>query len=344
MASRKQSGRITREDVARHAGVSTAVVSYVVNEGPRGVAPETAARVRASMRALRYQPNFNARALKRGSNQTIGLILRDSLNPFFTEFYLAIERAAAEQGLRVVVADSHGDPDMEQQLATELSSRQVEGLFLMSTTQSQEQLAGLRDGIVPTVLLDRPAPYPGLSSIGPDAYAGATAAMEHLMAMHHVASVGLIINSGGFGDPDPRRVAWEDGFANAGLAPGPVAVNDWSNLGGYRAAKELLGNGTLPDSLFVASDHQAVGVIRALHEAGIDVARDCPVVSFDGTLSSAYTWPALTSVRQPVEAMARQALELLQDPGASPMHHAFAVELIVRESCGCVLPDGQDRQ
>ncbi len=75
-----------------------------------------------------------------------------------------------------------------------------------------------------------------------------------------------------------------------------------------------------------------------MHEAGIDIRRDCPIVSFDGTQSSAYTWPALTSVRQPVEAMAVRALELLQNRDATPSFSAFDVELVIRESCGCVLP------
>jgi len=322
--------------VARHAGVSTAVVSYVVNDGPRGVAPDTAERVRESMRVLRYRPNFHARDLKRGSSRTIGLILRDSRNPYFLEFYQAIEGAAAERGLRILVADSHGDPRIERQWLDDMVSRQVDGLFLMSTTQEHVQLESLREVTTPTVLLDCPAPFPAFSSIGPDAYAGAMAAVQHLTRVHGRDSVGLVVGSGGFGWPDPRRLGWERALAEAGLAPGPVAVNDWTVEGGYRAARKLIDGGTLPASMFISSDAQAVGFLRALHEAGLDPARDCPVVSFDGTGLSAYTWPALSSVRQPVGAMAARALDLLEAGRASPSHHSFEVELIVRESCGCV--------
>jgi len=335
MTAKKLLRQTTRADVALHAGVSTAVVSYVVNNGPRRVATETAERVRESMRVLSYQPNFNARALKRGSNQTIGLILRDSLNPFFVEFYLAIEREAAKQGLRILVADSHGDADTEQQLLRDLSSRQVEAVFLMSTTQDLDQLAYLHSETVQTVLLDCPAPFPGLRSIGPDAYTGAMVAVRHLVEEHGRESVGLVVGSGGFGNPDPRHLGWARALSDANLAPGPIAIYDWNNQGGYLAAKEMISNDTLPQSMFIACDSQAIGFVRALHEAGIDIRRDCPIVSFDGTQASAYTWPALTSVRQPVNDMAIRALELLQNSDASTSLHTFDVDLVVRESCGC---------
>src|SRR4249919_1103656 len=98
----------TRADVARYAGVSTAVVSYVVNDGPRRVAPETAARVRAAIEILKYRPNVNARALKKGSTEMLGVVLPDITNPFFAEYARAIEIAAAAHGYVLVVANSNG--------------------------------------------------------------------------------------------------------------------------------------------------------------------------------------------------------------------------------------------
>ena len=99
----------TRADVARYAGVSTAVVSYVINDGPRRVAPETAARVRAAIEILRYRPNLNARALKKGSTEMLGVVLSDITNPFFAEYARALEVAAAAHGYVLVVANSDAD-------------------------------------------------------------------------------------------------------------------------------------------------------------------------------------------------------------------------------------------
>lgn len=327
--------KVTRTDVARYAGVSTAVVSYVVNNGPRKVAPQTAAKVRDAMHALRYQPNLNARALKRGSSQTLGLVMIDSLNPFFAELSSAIERSAGTRGQRLLVADSHGDPELEEQLVQELLGRRVDGLLLVSSFRRSNPTAPWAESDTPVVLLDCPAPIPGRHTIGPDAFVGALRAVEHLVREHGHTSVGLVIGPEGFATPDPREVGWEAALRESGLSRGPVAIDDWNAAGGYRAMKKLLDGTPVPDSVFVSSDAQAIGVLHALHEAGMDVARDCPVVSFDGTQSASWLWPSLTSVRQPVDAMADKALELVRAPETPPTHHKFTADLIVRHSCGC---------
>ena len=97
--------------MARYAGVSTAVVSYVINSGPKPVAPATAARVRAAIERLDYQPNRNARALRTGTTEMLGLVLSDSTNPYFVELAAAIEQAAARRAHALMVGNSHGDRD-----------------------------------------------------------------------------------------------------------------------------------------------------------------------------------------------------------------------------------------
>ncbi|MGV8845704.1 LacI family DNA-binding transcriptional regulator [Tessaracoccus sp.] len=326
---------ITRADVARYAGVSTAVVSYVVNGGPRPVAPETALRVQDAMRILQYRPNLNARALKSGSSRTLGLVMIDSLNPFFTELGLAIEAAAASRGQRMLVADSHDDPHLEQQLVAELLGRRVDGLLLISSMRRNISSGSPWLDGTPLVLLDCPGPVPGYHTIGPNSQGGAFSAVNHLVQHHSRRRVGLVVGPEDVAAPDPRARGWERSLQEAGLPRGPVAVDDWNAAGGYRAARALLANSPAPDSMFVSCDAQAVGVLHALHEAGIDVTRDCPVVSFDGTKSSGWTWPSLTSARQPVDAMAEKALQLVHAAATPPIHHTFDTELIIRTSCGC---------
>ena len=122
----------TRADVARYAGVSGAVVSYVINNGPRPVAAETAERVRAAIDILGYRPNLTARALKRGSTQILGMILSDISNPFFAEFAVEVENTAAARGHAVLIGNSHGNAFTERRLIDDLMSRQVAGLVLAS--------------------------------------------------------------------------------------------------------------------------------------------------------------------------------------------------------------------
>ncbi|PFG20932.1 LacI family DNA-binding transcriptional regulator [Serinibacter salmoneus] len=329
-----QTARVTRADVARAAGVSTAVVSYVVNGGPRPVAAETATRVREAMATLGYQPDLTARALKRGSSQTLGLILMDTLNPFFAELHQELQRAAAAHGFHLVVGESHGDAQVEQELITELIGRRVDGLLLMSSGERWRSEPVPHPGAPVTVHLDTAGALAGRHTIGPDAQTGARDAVAHL-ADHGATRIGLVIGPEGLATPDPRLAGWRAELAERGLTEGPIVIEEWSNAGGYRAVRDLLARGDLPEALLVASDAQAIGALRALHEAGIDLPTGCRVASFDGTHAGGYTWPALTSARQPTAAMAAAALEVITDPGRESAHRSFPVDLVIRESCGC---------
>jgi LacI family transcriptional regulator len=128
--SERQPRVVTRTDVARLAGVSTAVVSYVVNDGPRPVAAHTAARVRDAIEVLGYRPNASARALKLGTTRVLGLVVPDASNPFYAELALEIERAATARGLALLVASSNSDLDLEARLIRNLAARQADGLMV----------------------------------------------------------------------------------------------------------------------------------------------------------------------------------------------------------------------
>jgi hypothetical protein len=135
---------ITRKDVADHAGVSTAVVSYVVNEGPRNVAPATRARVLESISSLGYRPNAAARALKLGVSELVGLVLSDTANPYFAEFSRAIEKAATDKGLSVIFTNSALVQGQEHLQVQKLVARQVDGLLLGSTEDPTSTVPGRR--------------------------------------------------------------------------------------------------------------------------------------------------------------------------------------------------------
>ena len=120
----------TRNDVARLAGVSTAVVSYVVNGGPRPVSEPTAARVRDAIERLGYRPNTTARALAVGSTKTIGLVVPDSTNPFFAEYAWQIQRVATDLGYAVLITNTGFDPVVEERSVLDLCDRQIDGLLL----------------------------------------------------------------------------------------------------------------------------------------------------------------------------------------------------------------------
>ena len=332
----------TRADVARYAGVSTAVVSYVVNGGPRRVAPETAARVRAAIEALAYSPNVAARSLRRGSSEMIGLVVPDIANPYFGELARAVEVVAAEHGLLVTLGSSQASEHVERDLMAELWSRNVDGL-LVSTVRPPDLLPPPPRGHRPTVLVNASRPYPGYSAIGADSRRGAYEVVDHLIAVHGHTSVALVIGQSTERLPEPREGGFADAFAAHGLPPGPVVRTVFSRTGGYDATRQVLSWRHRPTAVFLSSDEQASGAYRAVREAGLECPDDIALVAYDGTSQSEYCWPPLTVSRQPVTVMARAALETVLGLGPRPVHQEFPTELVVRRSCGCAGPPTPSR-
>lgn len=322
----------TRKDVARLAGVSTAVVSYVVNDGPKKVAPATEAKVRNAIAALGYRPNAAARALKLGSSEMLGMIVPDSTNPFFVMLAHAVEVAAAERGYVLLIANSDASVASERRHVENLASRRVDGVFL-SSVLFEPDLRDLESADIPVVLLNHSADSPGFASVGVDLRHGGRIAVEHLAAHGH-RDIGLVMGTATGGGLDGREAGWLDGIRAAGLVPGPIVRAPFSSESGYRVGLELAASPERPSALFASSDILAVGLLRAFHESGMRVPEDVAIVSFDGTPQAEYSWPGLTTLAQPIGEMARAAVDALLDGGAVG-HAIFEPTLVRRASCGC---------
>lgn len=328
-------GQVTRKDVARYAGVSTAVVSYVVNGGPKKVAPATEAKVQDAIRVLGYRPNAAARALKLGSSETIGLVVPDNTNPFYSLLAHAVEDAAAELGYALLLTNSAGNLAKERHNIRNLAARQVDGVVLASVV-FEPDLADLESAEIPSVLLNHSDSQAEVTSMGVDLVEGARIAVEHL-ASHGHKNIGLAMGTTTGDEADGREQGWLKALADAGLPEGPIARSAFTREGGYAAGKRLLASAQRPTAIFASSDLQAVGLLRALHEAGLSVPGDIAVTSFDGSVEAEYSWPPLTTVEQPVREMAEAAVRALvgADRGEPPRHRVFPTRLLVRQSCGC---------
>jgi LacI family transcriptional regulator len=336
MDTEQRRSTVTRGDVALLAGVSTAVVSYVVNSGPRNVAPATRERVLEAIRVLGYRPNAAARALKLGISDIIGLVISDNTNPFFAEFARAIERAAGRRDLSVILSNSALSASRERTLVHKLVSRQVDGLLLASTDDAPD-LRAASDANIAVVLIDRSAPVPGFASIGVNFREASRIAVEHLIGHGH-RNIGLISGLTGGLTTSAREHGWHDALAAAGLPDGPMVRVEFGRNGGYQAGQRMLARADRPSAIYVASDMQAIGLLRSLHESGIRVPEDMAVIAFDGSAESEFSWPPLTAMRQPVVDMANAAVEALSAGStAVSAHHSFSAQLVVRQSCGCVV-------
>ena len=326
---------VTRADVARLAGVSTAVVSYVVNGGPKHVSPQTAERVRKAIGDLGYRPNALARALTTGSPQLLGFIAPDLTNSFFAELADAVGVAASARGFDVIVASTGDDPERERSVTLNLVGRRVDGI-IAATVLDPVSLAGMNVGATPRVLVDDVISIAGTVSIGTDLEDGAYQATNHLIG-HGYPDIGIVTG------PqleqqrvDSRRSGWLRALASAGMKPGPVIETDFTRQGGYQGMGRRLRSGPPPRAIFAASDLLAVGALRALHEAELSVPEDVAVVSFDGSAESDFSRPRLTSLRQPINEIAELAVAQALGSGTTvASRRRIRGTLVVRESCGC---------
>ncbi len=341
MTPRGAGKAVTRGDVARLAGVSTAVVSYVVNDGPRPVAPATASRVRDAIDMLGYRPNATARALKLGTTGVLGLIVPDSSNPFYAEFGLEIEKSATARGLALLIASSNSDLELEIRLIRDMTGRQLDGLLVSGIAGPPVPgVGGVPRVSTPIVYLDSPVPVPGHTTFSSDAQSGATQLTEHLVRVHGHTSVALLMGTSSQPWRDGREVGWRLVMRNRGNPDARIVRAPFTRRGGYEGGRELLIGRDRPRAVFASSDLQAVGLLRAAHELGVRVPEDLAIVAYDGTEEAEFSWPPLTCAQQRVGEIAGQAVRVITDREKAS-HRVFEPDLVVRRSCGC--PDPDDR-
>ncbi|MFB8247223.1 LacI family DNA-binding transcriptional regulator [Streptomyces sp. NPDC055952] len=349
----------TRQDVARLAGTSPSVVSYVLNNGPRSVAPATRERVLAAVRKLEYRPNAVARSLRMSQTMTLGLIVPDAANPFFAELARSLEDHAWAVGYTLLVGNTVDDPAREAGYVRTFVDRQVDGLVLIPSHGDGPWRAELARSGVPGIVFDRELEGVVASHVVVDNMRGAREATEHLLA-HGRRRIGCIAGPLGIHPTVDRVIGWRRALEGAGLKAGtgsggstgwevcpeasPLLHGQFGRLDGYRSGRALLSRDRSVDALFVTSDEQAFGVLRAATELGLRVPDDLALVSFDGIAAGAYTTPALSTMCQPFDHLAETAVQRLlgrmKDPDLPPTRDVLPVTLLARGSCGCPDPDG----
>lgn len=330
---------VTRRDVARLAGTSEAVVSYVLNDGPRGVAPATRERVLAAIAELGYRPNAVARSLRMQRTMTFGLVVPDNSNPFFAELARNIEDVGFEHGYTMLLGNAMDDDERETSYVRTLLDRQVDGLMIVPSHGAGTWMTDLAQISVPRLVLDRRVDLPNTTQVLVDNEAGSYEATTHLLG-HGRRRIGCVAGEDDLYPTVDRVAGWRRALTDAGIDPAamPLRHVPFGRAHGYRAGRTMLAEGDV-DALFVTSDEQAVGVLRAAAELGVRIPDDVAVFSFDGIESGAYTVPSLSTMRQPLEEMGRTAVEWLvarvRDRDLPPERLVLRTTLVARGSCGC---------
>jgi DNA-binding LacI/PurR family transcriptional regulator len=323
--------RAVMADVANQAGVSVMTVSRVLNGFP-GVADATRRRVEDAVAALGYHANTAARVLAGGRSRTLGVMAVETEQFGPSHMLFGIEAAAREAGhlLSFVTLNRNGT-DMAATLER-LRASHVQGVIVVAPVRRVVEAVSRIQGEVPLVVVGGD-PGMGAPTVTIDQFEGARMATRHLLdlghrTVHHVAGPRAWV------DASARLRGWSDALRRYPAPRGSSVAGDWGAGGGYAAASHLARDRAVT-AIFAANDQTALGVIRALHDAGRRVPDDVSVVGFDDTPESGYFLPPLTTVRQDFGEVGRRCVELLlslADGEPVERHVVVPAELVIRDS------------
>jgi DNA-binding LacI/PurR family transcriptional regulator len=326
------------KEVARLAKVSTATVSRTIN-GSDKVTAETAERVRRAIETLKFYPNTNARALGSGRSNLYGLIISDITNPFFPELVKSFEDVAVQFGQEVLVANTNYDAHRMEVCVSRMLQRKVDGVAVMTSEMDEHLVEEMNSRSIPLIFLDTGLPQRGISNISIDYAAGVDTAVEHLSAQGHT-SIGFISGPMNLASARVRRNAFTESIKRKGLGLNPEMIEEANHRmeGGHDAMARLLRKKSRPTAILASNDMTAIGAIGAITDSGLKVPYDISVIGFDDIQLSAYTQPALTTVRLSRQEIAKIAFRALYsyktDPSAKGADYMVQPELVVRKSTG----------
>lgn len=337
-------GKLTLEKIGVLAGVSRATVSRVINDHPN-IREEVRQRVLEVIAETGYQPNQAARSLASNRTGLLGLVIPRDIQELFTDLYYprliqGVSQACNERGNTLALFIFHTEEE-EQQIAAQIMRQGFLDGVIIAGLHFGDPLNQLILSNKPVLIIGEPLEYPHASFVDVDNQAGAYTAVSHLISLGHqrIATVtGRLDMAAG----QQRRYGYLDALKehNLPIDEQLIAAGEFEQGKAYQATVQLLPHS--PDAIFVASDSMALGVLRALADAGLRVPEDVAVVGYDdlAPLDTAVPFIStkLTTVRQPIRRMGMLAvetlLEIIKEPQGPPRRIILPTELIIRQSCG----------
>jgi LacI family transcriptional regulator len=336
---RATEGRITIQDVARKAGVSNMTVSNVVNRTGK-VGAATRSRVLGAIDELGYVPSQAARHLVGSAAARIGLIYRDVESMFLNVAVADIAVAAAERGLQLLMRRAEdSSPEETARVTRSLKRSGADGLLLIPPFPEQMSGSALRRELaIPMVAIAIAQPLPDMATVRIDNFAAARAMAELLIARGY-RRIAFVTGPARHSDSHARLEGYRAALAAHGLAfdPGLCVEGLFTFASGIEAAHRLFALAPRPDAVMAANDDMATAILWVAHSLDFRLPEDLAVTGFDDTLVATRVWPTLTTIRQPLGAMAGQAIDMLvealrQPAGAPPQDRILDFNLIERGS------------
>jgi DNA-binding LacI/PurR family transcriptional regulator len=329
--------KTTVKDVSQKAGVSTATVSRVL-AGFDEVSQDTRQRVLAVVQELNYQPNRNARNLRKKTTSKIGIIISDIQNPFFGSVIRGIEKVTIKDDFTLILGNSDEDPEREKKLIAMLLEEGAAGIILVPTNAEVESYLPLFTSGTPVVVIDRKLPLSQFDMVLVDGASGAEKAVDHLFALGHT-KIGFVGGLTHLAAMQAREQGYLSALQKHGLPVIPAYLRSGDNRqnGGHAAVCELLALADPPTALLIANNLMTLGGLQAIHECGLEIPQQISLVGFDDMDWAASLRPPLTVVAQPAYEMGETAatilLERIQNPAQTPQERLLETRLIIRDSC-----------
>ena len=328
---------VSLRDVAKAAKVSVGTVSNVLNR-PDVVAPETLARVQATIKELGFVPNGFARHLRSGQSRTLGLIVPDVANPFFTEVARGVEDAASKRDYAVFLCNSDESATKEDRYVNVLIQQQVRGVLITPADMKSDRLETMRERGISVTLLDREIKGRKQCSVSVDDVHGGQLAIEYLSGLGHT-NIAWVCGP----ESIPQVADRGSGVAKAAKASGThietIRVPLMNATKGEEAAKKILELKEMPTAVFCANDLLALGVMRALQANKVRIPDQMSVLGYDNIEFAPSAAVPLSSISQPAYQMGVTAADLLLNECEDGENHEhqqirFQPQLVERASTG----------
>ncbi len=324
--------------VSKHAGVSVATVSRVLNNSD-AVKPLTREKVLNSMRVLGFRPNGAAQALGGGRSFGVGVMVGDLGSPYFGQMLKSIEEVIRSAGLHVLVCNGGYSSDLESKAHEFLQQRRAEALIVHVELTSDEQLRAWSNDRVPLVVIGRNVPQLAGQCVYLDNEQGGLLATQYLISRghRHIAHITGPLVPPAHIDSRSRLDGYKQALQqhNFPFLEDYIVESDFTEDGGYRSLVKLLGRKLPITAIFVGNDQMAAGAMQALQDSNLRVPEDISVIGYDDLVFSRYLNPRLTTIRQPLNEMGRaaavlalRALNLATELVAT----RFMPELVIRQS------------
>lgn len=333
--------RVSLSDIAESLGVSRALVSLVLNgkDAEQGISAETKRKVLAKAQELSYKPNHFARGLRLGKSFTIGLIVSDIANGFYSRIARNIEDLAEVHGYNLITCSTDEDIDREQRLIKLLRSKQIDGLIVSSSQENPDEFNKLKADGFPVVLIDRYFDGLEVPCVAVQNREGATQAAAHLIQMGFKKPLVLAIDPAhiytvrerceGFIDkmhehsinPIVEHIPFEDSFAKVEMI-----------------IDKIVAKNQLPDSIFALNNNIATACLQVLRKHNIDIPKRVGLVCFDDVPYFEFMHPSITAITQPIDDISSSAFELLMEmvkgnfDSSLQQPKYLPIKLIIRES------------